>query len=81
MWHVYAFIAADLIRERQREAAQDRLGRSSQGSPGVSDATGRGRPGWMRRRSAEALRRLAGAAIAISGMAGRAASRLEGRAA
>jgi hypothetical protein len=79
MWQVYAFIASDMIRDRQREAARERLGR--EGSMPGAGPRRIPAPGFLRRRTADGLRRVAGGAVSVARMAADAAARLEGRAA
>jgi hypothetical protein len=80
MWQVYAMLAHDLIRDRQREAAIDALNRAFQEQDAnEAPAPFLARPGLVRRASAGALRRVGNAAIAVADRACSAASRLEGR--
>jgi hypothetical protein len=72
MWQVYALIAQDMIRERQREAAANALARAVDGQVPLAD-----RGGIVRRASIGLLRRVESAATAVSRQACTAATRIE----
>ena len=83
MWQVYALMAQDLAREREREARAVRLARQAadftadevRWHPGLA----RVRAGGLRRMLAGGLRRVAAGAGSLARVAGSTAARVEGR--
>ena len=86
MWHAYALLAHDIIRDRQREAAEVALARRAAveevARGGLSTGSARRatpRVAAHRRVPAALLRRVAGMAGSLAAAARGMAARLEGR--
>lgn len=81
MWQMYALLALDIARERQREARQLALARQARAS--MADERRRhglaAAPSPVRVAVGGALRRASGAFEAVSNAACAAASRIDGR--